>query len=156
MTTRDITLPFTASDERWAPTLANAGSAVLRYGLAALLLLWGSYKFAEFEAEAIRPLVENSPLVSWMYAAFGVRGTSALFGVVEVGAAYFFYLCKNRPFTDGNKRVALATCLVFLRANGVGTAPDSPGWEQLVLGVAASRLDRDGTTSRLRTLVGGR
>ena len=73
MTTRDMTIPFTASDERWAPTLAAAGTAVLRYGLVALLLLWGTFKFAAFEAEAIRPLVDNSPFVSWMYGVFGVR-----------------------------------------------------------------------------------
>ena len=36
---------------------------------------------------------------------------------VEVAAAYLFYLCRNHPFTDGNKRTALATCLVFLSKN---------------------------------------
>ena len=28
---------------------------------------------------------------------------------VEIAAAYFYYLCSNHPFVDGNKRVALAT-----------------------------------------------
>ncbi|NBY67126.1 MAG: type II toxin-antitoxin system death-on-curing family toxin, partial [Verrucomicrobia bacterium] len=37
---------------------------------------------------------------------------------VEVAAAYLFYLCRNHPFIDGNKRTALATCLVFLSENG--------------------------------------
>ena len=32
---------------------------------------------------------------------------------IDVAAAYLFYLCSNHPFMDGNKRVALATCLVF-------------------------------------------
>ena len=27
---------------------------------------------------------------------------------VEIAAAYLFYLCRNHPFVDGNKRVALA------------------------------------------------
>jgi death-on-curing protein len=86
-------------------------------------------------------------------ATFG--GQPIMSEAVEVGAAYLFYLCKNHPFIDGNKRVALATCLVFLHANGVSTRPDGPEWEQLVLDIAASRLDRAGTTGRLRALLAG-
>ena len=36
----------------------------------------------------------------------------------EMAAAYLFHLCKNHPFVDGNKRVALATALIFLDMNG--------------------------------------
>jgi death-on-curing protein len=32
---------------------------------------------------------------------------------LEIAAAYLFYLCRNHPFVDGNKRTSLATCLVF-------------------------------------------
>ena len=38
---------------------------------------------------------------------------------LEIAAAYLFYLCRNHPFVDGNKRTALATCLVFLSENGL-------------------------------------
>jgi death-on-curing protein len=77
---------------------------------------------------------------------------------VEIGAAYLFYLCRNHPFVDGNKRVGLASCLVFLAANGCLPDRDLPGrhaddWEALVLDVAASRLDREQTTERLRALL---
>jgi len=70
---------------------------------------------------------------------------------VEVAAAYLFYLCRNHPFIDGNKRTALATCLVFLSENGLLKQEklDTDIWEQLVLDVAASRIDRDETTKRL-------
>ena len=37
----------------------------------------------------------------------------------EQGAAYLFHLVKNHPFSDGNKRVALAAALVFLDLNGL-------------------------------------
>ena len=47
----------------------------------------------------------------------------------------------------------LASCLVFLRLNGIEPAPDSEAWENLTLEVAASRLDRDAATARLRDLV---
>ena len=70
---------------------------------------------------------------------------------VEVAAAYLFYLCRNHPFIDGNKRTALATCLVFLSENGYLSQEklDVDTWEQLVLDVAASRIDREETTNRL-------
>jgi death on curing protein len=77
---------------------------------------------------------------------------------VEIAAAYLFYLCRNHPFVDGNKRVALGACLVFLRCNLIADRPPRHGaeidaWEALVLDVAASRLDRDQTTKRLRALL---
>jgi len=70
---------------------------------------------------------------------------------VEVAAAYLFYLCRNHPFIDGNKRTALASCLVFLSENGLLSQEklDADIWEQLVLDVAASRIDREETTKRL-------
>jgi len=74
---------------------------------------------------------------------------------IEMAAAYLFYLCRNHPFVDGNKRTALAACLVFLEANGL--LPDirlpTDDWEKFVLDVAASKLDRAGTTRRLRGLL---
>ena len=73
----------------------------------------------------------------------------------EIAAAYLFYLCRNHPFVDGHKCVALASCLVFLEQNGVWQprklAVDE--WEQLVLDVAASKIDRDETTRRLKKLL---
>jgi len=35
-----------------------------------------------------------------------------------MAAAYAFHICQNHPFIDGNKRVALASSLVFLDING--------------------------------------
>ena len=74
---------------------------------------------------------------------------------VEIAAAYLFYLCRNHPFVDGNKRTALATCLVFLSENGLlpDEKLDTDGWEALTLDVAASRLNREQTTARLRKLL---
>jgi death-on-curing protein len=74
---------------------------------------------------------------------------------VEIAAAYLFYLCRNHAFIDGNKRSALAACLVFLESNNLlpGTKLFTDEWEAFVLDVAASRLDRDETTARLRKLL---
>ncbi|MCE2541063.1 MAG: type II toxin-antitoxin system death-on-curing family toxin [Acidobacteria bacterium] len=85
-----------------------------------------------------------------------MMGEPLLSDPVEVAAAYLFYLCRNHPFVDGNKRVALASCLVFLRENDLlpNERLDVDVWEALTLDVAASRLDRAGTTARLRRILG--
>jgi death-on-curing protein len=59
---------------------------------------------------------------------------------------------------DGNKRTALATCLVFLSENGLLPAEklDTDAWEKLTLDVAASQLDREQTAARLRKLLRAR
>ena len=74
---------------------------------------------------------------------------------IEIAAAYLFYICKNHAFVDGNKRTALAACLVFLEENGLLPDRKLPvdDWEQFVLDVAASKIDRDATTRRLRKLL---
>lgn len=74
---------------------------------------------------------------------------------IEIAAAYFFYLCSNHAFVDGNKRVALATCLVFLSKNGLlpHETLDTDDWESLTLAVATGTLSRDEVTAKLRTLL---
>ncbi len=93
--------------------------------------------------------------VSRVSAASDVDGQALIQDPIEVAASYLFYLCRNHPFVDGNKRVALATCLVFLSENGLlpSEALDADAWERLTLDVAASRLDRIETAGRLRTLL---
>lgn len=92
-------------------------------------------------------------------ASFG--GEALLKDPVEAAAAYLFYLCRNHAFVDGNERTALAACLVFLDSNGLLRDLETPvksidAWEELVVDVAASRLDREETTRRLRALLHGR
>jgi len=84
-----------------------------------------------------------------------MMGTPLISHPIEIAAAYFYYLCSNHPFVDGNKRVALATCLVVLSANGLlpGENLDVEAWETLTLEVAAGTLTRSETTERLRALV---
>jgi len=74
---------------------------------------------------------------------------------LEIAAAYLFYISRNHPFLDGNKRTALATCLVFLEENGLLPNRKLPinDWEQFVVDVAASKITRDETTRRLRKLL---
>ena len=84
-------------------------------------------------------------------SSFG--GKSPYVDLIDVAAAYFFYLGRNHPFLDGNKRTAMAAAVVFLRLNGFDPAADSDDWERLVLDVASGKIDREQTTRRLRKLV---
>jgi len=110
--------------------LAAAGRGVLRYGLMALLLLWGGFKFFAFEAEGIRPLVEHSPFLRWLYPLLGVRGTSGLIGVIEVSAAILIGLRRWRPDLSAvGSLLAAGTFLVtlsFLASTPGVFAPTNP------------------------------
>ena len=99
----------------------------------------------------IRDMALLESAIATPQAAFG--GQSPYKDLIEIAAAYLFYLCRNHPFIEGNKRAALGACLVFLRLNGLVPAPDGPEWEELTLAVAASEIDRDETTKHLRRLV---
>ena len=114
----------------------------------------------EIHAEAIRQFgglkgVRDANLLASAVLApqstFG--GKSPYADLVEVAAAYLFYICKNHPFLDGNKRSAMMAAIVFLRLNAIEPKPDSEQWEKLMLDVASSKITRDETTRRLRKLL---
>ena len=92
-----------------------------------------------------------APAVLSPQSTFG--GKSPYTDLADVAAAYLFYICRNHPFLDGNKRTAMMTAIVFLRLNGIEPAPDSGQWEKLMLDVAESKIDRSQTTERLRKLL---
>lgn len=63
--------------ERFTPNL-------IRYGLVLVLLWIGGMKFTAYEAQGIKPFVENSPLMSFVYDILSVRDFSKLLGAVEI------------------------------------------------------------------------
>ena len=87
----------TVLDARRGQQIQTVGASVLRIGLAFLLALFGTFKFFQFEADAIQPLVSHSPFLSWMYAVFSVRAASAVICVVEVAAALGLLLAPWWP-----------------------------------------------------------
>jgi len=99
----------------------------------------------------VREMALLESAVAAPQASFG--GKSPYKDLAEVAAAYLFYLCRNHPFIDGNKRTALGACLVFLRLKGIEPRADGPEWEELTLAVAASAIDRDKATERIRQLL---
>jgi uncharacterized membrane protein YkgB len=75
------------STSRVGETITAIGGGILRYGLVGILLYLGTFKFTLTEAEAIRPLLEYSPLMSWLYLFTGVQGASNLIGTAEIVTA---------------------------------------------------------------------
>jgi reactive chlorine resistance protein C len=104
--------------ERSKEIYYNIGIGILRYGLVGLLLLWGSFKFFAFEANAIQPLVGHSPLLGWLLPVFGLRTTSGLLGVFEVGSGLLIGLRHWFPRLSAYGSLAataiFATTLSFL------------------------------------------
>ncbi len=102
-------------------------------------------------SDGVRDIALLESAIAAPQASF--EGKSVYHDIVEVAAAYLFFLCRNHPFIDGNKRAALGAALVFLRLNGLIPTKDGQPWEDLTLDVASSAIDRDQTTARLRALV---
>ncbi|MCK6500099.1 MAG: type II toxin-antitoxin system death-on-curing family toxin [Nitrospira sp.] len=102
-------------------------------------------------SDGVRDLALLESAVAAPQASIG--GQSPYHDMAEVAAAYLFYLCRNHPFIDRNKRTALGACLVFLRLNGMEPESDGPEWEKLTMAVAAGASDRDEVTMRLRRLL---
>ena len=95
-----------------AVRIAAAGQGILRYGLAAILLYLGAFKFTAVEAEAIRPLIANSPLTAWLYGVASVQSVSALLGATEIGIGSLIAL---RPLAPRASALAsLAAASMFL------------------------------------------
>src|SRR4051794_41728452 len=68
--------------------LNTIGIHITRYGLVIVLLWIGGMKFTAYEAEGIKPLVANSPLMGWVYRLMSVGGVFAFLGGVEIAIRF--------------------------------------------------------------------
>jgi death-on-curing protein len=74
--------------------------------------------------------------------------------LAKMAAAYLFHICRNHAFNDGNKRVAVLSALIFLRAHGIERLPEPEDLEAVTLEVAAGERGKDGLTDWLCGVVG--
>jgi death-on-curing protein len=86
-----------------------------------------------------RGLLESA--VAMPMAQFG--GEYLHEGLPGMAAAYLFHLCKNHPFVDGNKRVAVSVAEIFIELNGRRLATADKQLEELTLGVADSSISKN-------------
>jgi reactive chlorine resistance protein C len=77
--------------------LQKTGTVVLRYGLVLIIGYFGAFKFTAAEAKAIQPLLEHSPLMSWLYGFTDVRGASRLIGIAELTIAALIFVRPWAP-----------------------------------------------------------
>lgn len=61
----------------------------------------------------------------------------------EMAAAYAFYIAKNHPFVDGNKRTALLCAGGFLRMNGWNLGSDGTSSADAILDLVEGRMNKD-------------
>lgn len=109
------------------------GGFLLRYGLVLVLGWIGAMKFTAYEAEGIKPLIETSPLMSWMYGVFSLQTASNLIGVAELVAAL---LIAIRPISA--KLSAVGSVLaVFTFLATLSFLFSLPGWEKSLGGFPA-------------------
>jgi len=62
--------------------------------------------------------------------------------IFEMAAAYLYYIVRDHPFVDGNKRTGAVAALVFLVMNDIDILVDEDGLETMVRSVA------EGTTTK--------
>jgi uncharacterized membrane protein YkgB len=111
--------------------LEHVGTAMLRYGLVAILLMIGLMKFTAAEAEAIRPWVANSPFLSWIYQVASVQGGSNVIGGIEIVTALLIASRRWLPRAAAlGSLLAVGTFLVTLSFLGTtpNQSPDAQGF----------------------------
>jgi death-on-curing protein len=65
-------------------------------------------------------------------------------------AAYAFYLSENQPFLDGNKRIATAAALTFIRLNGYDLKASEKEFYETIMKLANKKLSREKLTEWFR------
>ena len=80
--------------------------------------------------------------VMGVQATFG--GEPVLKSLADIAAGYAFYIAKDHPFIDGNKRTALMSAVAFLEENGFElTLMYRKDWQDLMVRVADGKLSRE-------------
>jgi uncharacterized membrane protein YkgB len=68
-------------------SISKYGCGAALVGVVWPLLLIGVLKFTPTEVEALKPIINGTPWLSWLYSAFGTNGASYFLGVFEIVTA---------------------------------------------------------------------
>ena len=85
--------------------------AFLRWSMVAIFIWFGIQKFTPYAAEAIAPLIANSPFTRWL-SVFGVRGEAKIVGTIELTTAAVLIIGSVIPLASGVG--AAMACATFL------------------------------------------
>lgn len=75
-----------------ADKVVAVGRFVGLLGVVLVLLSIGGLKFTQVEIDGLKPIIEPTPWLAWMYPTFGEAGTSYLLGVIEIATAILLML----------------------------------------------------------------
>ena len=68
--------------------------------------------------------------------------------IPEMAAAYAYHLCENHALIDGNKRVALASALVFLDINDYDFDCSEEEIYRILMAVAGNKMNKAELTEK--------
>jgi death-on-curing protein len=81
----------------------------------------------------------------------GIGGEFLHKDLFEMAAAYLLHISRNHPFVDGNRRTALACCLLFLSINDIEIDADPLELEVLTVATAEGNKQKNEIAEFLRT-----
>jgi death on curing protein len=70
--------------------------------------------------------------------------------IFEKSAAYGYHLCKNHPFIDGNKRIALIAMVTLLYVNGYELKISEKEIYLLIMGIANNSISKKELTDYIK------
>ncbi len=121
------------TDSKNPARIKALGEFLLRYGLVLVLGWIGAMKFTAYEAEGIKPLIQTSPLMSWMYRTLSIQATSNVIGIAEITAAA---LIAIRPLSARLSAIGSGLA-VFTFLATLTFLFSLPGWEKSLGGFPA-------------------
>ncbi len=95
--------------------------AFLRWSMVAIFIWFGIQKFTPYAAEAIAPLIANSPFMRWL-GMFGERGEAKIIGTIELTTAAVLILGSVIPVASA-LGAAMASATFLLTTSFVFTTP---------------------------------
>lgn len=100
---------------------AGAALALLRWPMVGIFIWFGIQKFTPYAANAIAPLISNSPFVSWL-RVFGVLAEARIIGTIELVTAVLLIIGSVNPIASA-LGAALASGTFLLTTSFVFTTP---------------------------------
>ncbi len=100
--------------------------AALRWVMFFIFVWFGTQKFSAYAAEAIQPLIANSPFMHWL-GMFGVRGEARVLGCIEYTIAALLALGSRFAFASALGS-AMATGTFLLTTSFILTTPGITQW----------------------------
>ena len=95
--------------------------AFVRWSMVAIFIWFGLQKFTPYAAEAIAPLIANSPFMKWL-SMFGVRGEAKIIGTIELTTAAALIVGSVIPIVSA-VGAAMACATFLLTTSFVFTTP---------------------------------